>query len=156
MVADSRNTKVVACLIASMTLGAGLLLWLEPATRGWSPAALLLAEDGTQIESVLIEYCVPGQAVEPADFGCIVFPNGQVEWHPRAAQLRLLFIGTDSDTLDPSQARKLLSILGNVAQGRPGVAEFIRLHPGSDPRLFDLPAQCHALAALLVRKGIVH
>ena len=140
-----------------MTLGAGMLLWLEPATRGWQPSALLLAEDGSQFASVRIEYCVPGQAVEPASYGCIVFPNGEPEFHPIGKHLPLLYVGTDSPQQETEQARRLLEILGNIAQGRRSVAYFISLHADSDPRkIAGLPEQCRALADLLVRKGIVH
>lgn len=153
---DSRNTRVVAFLIASMTLGAGVLLWLEPPTRGWAKSSLLMAENGQPIEHVVIEYQPPGEPVVASDYDCLVFPDGECEWRATSARLRLLVVGADADTLAPKQARALLMVLGNLSQGRRDVAAFVQLDPDSDARLIaDLSPQAHALTDLLVRKGIV-
>lgn len=156
MVPDSRNTRIVACLIASMTLGAGVLLWLEPASRGWAKGPLLLAENGRAIESVVISYARADEPVVPDDYGCLVFPDGQCEWRPDSTLLRVLVVGSPDEQLGDAQARALLMLLGNVCHGRKDVASFVRLDPGSDARLVsDLPRQGQALTRLLVRKGIV-
>ena len=156
MVPDSRNTRIVACLIASMTLGAGVLLWLEPPARGWSQGPLLLAEDGHTFQGVVIDYSRPGEPVVPDDYGCLVFPDGQCEWHPNSTLLRVLVVGSPDAALADAQARALLMLLGNVSHGRQDVASWVRLNPASDARLVsDLPPQARALTRLLTRKGIV-
>ena len=58
---ETRNAKVVAILVGSMTLGAAGLLWLEPPARGWASSALLLAEHGDPIQTVHITYAPAGR-----------------------------------------------------------------------------------------------
>jgi hypothetical protein len=153
---DSRNTTIVAFLIASMTLGAGALLWLEPPARGWDESSLLSAESGRPIEHVVVEYLAPGEPVVPGDYDCLVFPDGECEWRAAGGRLQLLVVGTDTEVVEAAQARALLMVLGNLSQGRRDVTAFVQLHPDSDARLVDdLSPQAHALTDLLVRKGIV-
>ncbi len=156
MAADKRNTQIVACLIGSMTLGAAVLLWLEPPTPGWSSATLLLAESGCAVEEVQIRYAGPDAAVDPAAYDCVVLPSGECAWRPNGSRIRLAVIGSEGPRLPPAQAKALLAVFGSMTQRHELELDRVWLHPASDARLHpELPAQAHDLCDLLVRKGLV-
>jgi hypothetical protein len=156
MAGDKRNTVMVASLIGSMTLGAGLLLWLEPATPGWSPGTLLMAESVRAIEDVRVEYAPPGAVIEPGKHDGLVQADGACEWRPRGPRIRLAVVGSESERLPQAQAKTLLAIFGSMEQRHGLELERVWLDPASDARLHpELPAQAHDLCRLLVRKGII-
>jgi hypothetical protein len=153
---EHRNTTIVAVLIASMTLCAALLLWLEPPTRGWQASDLLMAADGQAVQSVTIQYAPPGAVVEPGLYDCIVFSDGQCDWRPRGRDIVMLVMGTPDDGLPRGLAQAVLNVLGNLSQG--GRLDLSRVHlsPDSDPRLTaGLSPQANALFELLSRKGVL-
>lgn len=156
MNAESRNTRIVACLIASMTLGAAVLLWLEPPRQGWADASLLVAENGQRIDQIIIHYHRPDEPLLADSYDCLVMPDGQYDWRPRGRRLRLSVLGTWDQALAPVQARALLILLGNLSQGRRDLGDFVRLDTDSDARVAtDLPPQAYDLTDLLIRKGII-
>ena len=153
---DIRNTKVVALLIASMTVGAVALLWLEPPTPGWSSATLLMAESAHRIDEVRVEFVGPEAEPDPATYDCAILPSGDCTWKPRGAQIRLLVLASDEPKLPRSQAEMLLAVFGSLTHRHGLNLDRVWLHPASDARLHpELPAQAHDLCDLLVRKGIV-
>lgn len=153
---DTRNTRIVAFLIASMTLGAAFLLWLEPATPGWSSGALLMAESARAVEDVRIDYAEDLDAIDPRAFDCVIYPDGRCDWNPRDARIRLLVLASEPQGMTPAQAEKLLAVFGSMTQRHGLDLRRVWLHPASDARLHpELPAAAHDLCDLLVRKGIV-
>ena len=156
MTADTRNTKIVAALVASMTVGAAALLWLEPPTPGWASATLLMAESGRAIEEVRIDFAASGTLGDPSGYDCAVYPSGECDWRPRGARIRLLVAGSGPQGLPSAQAEKLLAVFGSMTQRHGLNLERVWLHPASDARLHpELPVAAHDLCDLLVRKGIV-
>jgi hypothetical protein len=153
---EHRNATIVAALIASMTLAAALLLWLEPPVRGWHRADLLMAVNGEPVQSVTVQYAPPGATVEQGLFDCIVFPDGESRWQPRGSDIVVLVMGTPDDRLPNAASRTLLGLLGNLSQGGRLPLAAMRLSPDSDPRVAtSLPSQAYDLYELLERKGVI-
>jgi hypothetical protein len=153
---DVRNTKTVVFLIGSMTIGAAVLLWLEPPTPGWSPATLLMAESARAVDEVRIDYVTPDGPIDPEECDCAVLPSGACVWRPQGSRIRLAVIGSEASELSQAQAQTLLAVFGTLTQRHGLQLERVWLHPASDARLHpELPAQAHDLCDLLVRKGIV-
>lgn len=156
MARDSRNTKVLSSLIASIIIGAGLLLWMEPPARGWAEARLLVGQGGATVEEVLIEYAAFGESVRSGDYDCLIYEDGTCEWRPRGARLRLLVVGSALDTLPDAQVRSLLAVIGTIGQNNRGGRAQIHLHAEHDARrTANLPAQAAALTELLIRRGVI-
>lgn len=156
MSADKRNTKIVALLIGSMTLGAAVLLWLEPPTHGWSSGTLLMAENGPGVAEVQIEYVAEPDAELAGRYDCLVLPDGTCEWRPNSPRVRLALVGSGEQPLPEEQCRTLLAVFGVMTQRHGLDLEQVWLDPASDARLHpELPAAAHRLVELLVRKGIV-
>lgn len=156
MTGETRNTRVVAILIVSMTVGAACLLWLEMPTRGWSPTTFLMAERGRPVEDVLIEYVGPEQPFNPADYDCAVYSDGRCDWRPRQPHIRLAVVGSGGERLGQAQAGSLLAALGSMSRLRGLDLSRVRLHADSDARVdSDASPQARDLRDLLVRKGII-
>ncbi len=151
---DKRNAMIVASLIGSMTIGATLLLWLEPPMPGWASNTLLMAESSRNVAEVQIDY-----VAAPADrdfFDCIIGPDGQCIWEPRSSHVRVAVIATNAPTLPQAQAETLLAVFGTLEQRHGLDLAQVWLHPASDARLHpELSEQAHDLCQLLLRKGIV-
>jgi len=153
---DKRNTKVVAFLIGSMTVGAAVLLWLEPPTEGWSATTLLMAERVPAIEDVQVQYAEQGAGLDPNAYDCVVWPSGDCRWKPRGSRICLAVMGSDAEQLPQPQAEKLLAAFGSMTQRHGVDLRRVWLHPASDARLHpELPPAAHDLCDLLIRKGIV-
>jgi len=153
---DKRNTRIVTCLIASMTFGAALLLWLEPTTPGWSATTLLMAESGRAIEDVQVEFIDSGNVLDAADCDCVVMPDGTCQWRPAETRIRLAVVAPAGDQLSKAQAETLLAVFGTMTQRHGLDLKHVWLHPSSDARLHpELPASAYDLCDLLVRKGII-
>jgi hypothetical protein len=153
---EARNTRVVAILIVSMTLGAAALLWLEPPTPGWSSSTLLMAETVRGLEEVRIDFTGLGDGLNTGDYDCVVKPDGECEWRPRGSHISMLVVGSDDDAMPATQARTLLAVLGSMSQRHGLDLGGVWLHPLSDARLHpELPRSAHDLCDLLVRKGII-
>ena len=157
---DTRNTKVVVCLILAMTAGALLLLLLEPrpAPADVSATVPLTARAGTPVEDVLIEFAAPDAgAARNAD--CLILPDGTCDWRAdglSGPRVRLAVVGSNANGLPDEQKRSLLAVLDNLRQGRAGRMLRVRLHPGFDARLRPvLPPEVRDLCDLLVRKGMI-
>lgn len=139
-----------------MTFGAGVLLWAEPPTRGWSSKPLLAAEGVPAVEEVRLEYVDAASVADGAGYDCLVLPDGACEWCPNGSRIRLALVGSPGQSLPQAQSRTLLAVFGVMTQRYGLDLECVRLDPASDARLHpELPAAAHGLAELLVRKGIV-
>jgi len=154
---DTRNVIVAISLIASLTLGAGVLLWLEPPVRGWSESALLMARNGVPVEQVEIVYVPDSVAVSPQRYDCVIYADGHSEWQASGSHIRLAVVGDeDSERLGRRQAQALLAVLGNLEQGWRLGAGRVRLAPESDPRVRpQAPPATQELMQLLLKKGII-
>lgn len=162
MTGETRNTRVVVCLILAMTIGAGILLWLEPRSAvssaevaRLSPGTPLMATGGIPVEEVIITYALPGDGqVENAD--CVILPDGSCVWRADSPRVHLVVRGSQSAKLSAAQKQSLLAALGSMTHGRGGRLVRVRLGEGSDARRQPgLPPQAHDLCELLVRKGMI-
>lgn len=154
-----RNSLVVATLIASVTMGAAFLLWMEPGKPHWFGDALLMAERGIAIQTLRVE-CLPEDAAallraEPSGDGlCIIHPNQRPEFFAGGPLVRLVVVRVEG-AMPRSQRQHLLEALGGLMQAGGGTAA-VELHPASDPALSaDLPAQASDLRLLLELKGLI-
>lgn len=161
MAANTRNSKVVALLVGSMTFGAALLLWLEPQRPTWRESTPLLAQRGVTIQEVTIDYVREGDAVVRDNYDCVVDPDGACDWAPRGPAVRLLVVGSAGKVLPEKQAKSLLAVLANMSQAhqldvRPNAGR-VRLAATADAeRDATLPAQARHLRQLLERKQIIN
>jgi len=162
MTADKRNTSIVVALILSMTVGAQVLLWLEPGTPRWQGDVSLIAERAIPIQEVEVVYVRPDMsddAVLVPDDGrslCVVSAEGQPAWSAGDPRVRLAVVGSEADRLSNEQKRTLLWALQNMsrASGRDLVP--VRLAVDSDVRHNEaLPVQAADLCDFLLRKQII-
>lgn len=89
MTADKRNAVVVIALIVSMTVGAGVLLLLEPANKPrWEGFPQLMAECATPVQAVQVAYAASDEDPAALDDGrhslCVIDGEGEVTWMARA------------------------------------------------------------------------
>jgi hypothetical protein len=154
---ETRNTKVVVCLILAMTAGARLLLWLEPRPTVAGSALPLTATGGASIDNVIVEYARLGEVGARGAEDLLILPDGHSEGQPDGPQVRLLVVGSGaSDELATAQKEALLRTLGGLAQAASAGAVNVRLDAGSDVRQTPgLPLQARDLRQLLVRKGFI-
>lgn len=156
MPVDARHARVVAALIASMTFGAALLLWLEPERQRWPDDRLLMAERGGRVESVVIEVVPASPELNPAEFDCVILPDGACDWRPRGPHVRLAVIDDGREALPREQAGTLMAALGAMSQTRGLNLVHVGLLPAADGGgSADSPGLASDLRRLLVRKGIL-
>ncbi len=162
MITDKRNTSVVIALIFSMTVGARLLLWLEPGRPQWQGETMLMAERARPISEVEISYAGAGADVtrlfaeDAPESICVIDADGRTTWKARGPRVRLVVVGSASPELGRQQKQNLLWALSDMSRagGRELIA--VRLASDSDAELApDLPAQAADLRALLVRKRMI-
>lgn len=152
---ESRNLKVVAVLIAAMTVGGGVLLFLEAPRVGWSTQTLLMAEQVDPLASLAIEL-VPPDTAELAAYDCVLTPAGECRWQRSGDDVRLALVSSGGERLADEQARKLLELLGSLSQSGMLDLRAVRLDPSSDPRIGGaLSPEAADLLALLQRKGLL-
>jgi hypothetical protein len=145
----------VAALIASMTLGGGVLLWLEAPRPGWSRGSMLAAERGEPIADLTLEL-LAAEAAALADYDCVLLPDGECRWAPRGPHVRAAVVSSGGERLPDAQVRKLLELLGSLSQTSGLDLKQVRLDANSDPRVVgDLGPEADDLLGLLLRKGIV-
>lgn len=160
MATSTRNSKVIALLVGAMTFGAALLLWLEPRGPRFGQNAPLVAQRGTTIDDVMIEFVPEGDAVALSEYDCVVFPDGSCQWDPRSRNVRLLVVGSSGKRLPDKQVKSLLGALANMSRVHeldvnPSAGR-VQLASGSDADITtNLPAQARHLRELLVLKQII-
>lgn len=152
MSADKRNTSVVIALIASMTVGAVVLRALEPGKLNFEGSALLMAERGTRVEEVQIEYVAPGDEGRSPAVGADeslwrIDTDGAVYAEPLQSRVRLVVKG-DPGANGPGKEQKktIISVLGSISQASNVDVVPVRLLADS---------QAGELRELLERKGII-
>jgi hypothetical protein len=147
---NTRNARVVACLILAMTAGARMLLWLEPAPAA-ADQLLLAAVSGVPVEDVLIEYAQPGELPPPG--ACLIQPDGGCDPGRLGPRVHVVVVGSGQGPLPQEQKQTLLAVLRTMAWSRSGTtgaeAPAIHLHPGSDA------AQARELSEMLVAKRFI-
>jgi hypothetical protein len=154
---DTRNARIVGTLIGSLTVGAALLLWLEPrGVSGRTGASLLMMENQTPIEDVTIDFASADERFDETQFDCILQPDRPATWHPTGTSIHVLLVGSGGDRLQESQAAELLRFLGLLSTERGLDLGRVRLSEESDWRHAPgLPLEARDLADLLVRKGFI-
>ncbi len=152
---ESRNARVVALLILSMSLGAGVLFLLD-GTLTWRSPAALTAQTAVRLEQVEIHF-LPAQAeVGALDFDCVILPDGRRMGAPRPPHVRLAIQAGPEDRLTLAQQTALLDTLRAIGRWRYLTPECVRLSSDSDYRLNPhLPAAARELYALLYGRGLV-
>lgn len=154
---DKRNARIVGTLIGSLTVGAALLLWLEPrGVSGRTAAALLMMENQVAIEDVTIDFASANERFDETQFDCILHPDGRATWQPAGESIHVLLIGSGGDRLPEAQAAELLRLLGVLSGERGLDLSRVRLSEESDWRHAPgLPLEARDLADLLVRKDFI-
>ncbi len=155
MTADRRNAFVVAALIVSMTIGAGVLLLLEPGVPRWPGNTLLAAEQPLRVEEVEIAYARSPEEVPLLDGGSgsddtilPIYPDGtRGPWEPRGPRVRLVVVGAVDGTVGEAQKKTLLFAVHSLSGSEGRVP--VRLGDGSDA------TQTEELRKLLVLKQII-
>lgn len=151
---EHRNKIIVAFLIGSMTLGAALLLWLEPATPH-AGDALLIAQTPTTIDDATIT-CVGADDPGLADFDCLVNRDGEVQWQLRGGSVRIGVLSADQAHLEDAQARGLLAALAGLVQSYGLNPARVELAADCDPRLNrQVSGAAYELYGLLARKDLI-
>ncbi|RMF83386.1 MAG: hypothetical protein D6744_04805 [Planctomycetota bacterium] len=153
---DTRNTVVVVALIASMTLGAWVLLELEPPAPGWSRNALLTADDGSHIEHVIVHYASAGTPPVAAEVEGVLYPDGTIDWRASGGVANVLVVSESDEQFSDVQARALLALLGNLSQGLSRAEPFVSLGSTCDFRANDsVRPAARQMAELLARKHLL-
>lgn len=165
MTADKRNAVVVIALILSMTLGAGILLLLEPANKPrWEGFPQLMAERATPVQEVEVACVESDEQPVALDDGrrsfCVIDAQGKVTWTARGPWWRIVVAGSQTGKLTDRQKGKLLAVLGNLNQAsgqelvpvRLAPESGLRHNPGLSPQAAEQAAD---LRKLLVRKKII-
>lgn len=148
--ASTRNTKVVACLIGSLTLGAGLLLTLEPPGRAWSQPPLLAAQSA-QVRDIVVH--VAPEGTDLSNYDCVIFPDRAPLWRTAGRVMRVGVLCEGDTPLTTQQAQDLLAVLGAAGAGQHAR---VAIDPASDVREGSgRGAAAHDLLALLERKGLL-
>jgi len=149
-----RNVAVILVLIASMTLGAAVLLAMESRAVRWSSPPTPPARTGQRLDGVRIEYIASGRLIDDG-FDCLVFADREPAWRPNGGTIRLGVVGSGDERLPARQAQQLLAVLGSMT-GAGLSLDRVHLDPASDGRLHpDLPPQARDLCDLLLRKQLV-
>ncbi|MBI5865607.1 MAG: hypothetical protein HZB38_14085 [Planctomycetes bacterium] len=156
MNSEKRNARVVAFLIGALTVGAAVLLYMEPrGGRGGAP--LLMMESGQQVADVTIEFIEAGQAWRATDYDCVVLPSGEVSWNPRSSSIQLLVVGSGSAHLSDGQASALIQVLGELShEGGLSLANVELARNCDSRRVSDLSPEGRDLTTLLLRKSFIH
>ena len=153
---EIRNARVATGLIACMTVGALVLLALEPSRPAWPGPRLLMAEGGTRVSSATLEVLGPNAESDLAQFDGVIFPDGQLAWAPKSSDVIIGIVSHSQGGLPEAQSSQVLSVLGNLRFGGGLELSGIALAASSDPLQHpDLPATAHELRGLLVRKGFI-
>ena len=154
MDANTRNTKVIAALIASMSVGAVVLLALETKPN-LSPAPLLMAEEGQRVDGLRIEVLPADQAYRADAFdGCIEL-DGRCRWRPSGPNLRIAVLGRTAQALSEAQAGTLMKLLGSLVEYGQLDLNHVAFVPPSDPAdKRTLAVLATDVRTLLRKKGV--
>lgn len=140
---DKRNTNVMIALLGSLTLGALLLLWLEPRPTGLaaSRSASLMATVANRIEFATIEYVPAGQS-DLESYDCVVQADG-VRWNLRESTVnaRIAVVGTGARVLSDEHRRQLLIAVRDLTRSTGLSPNQIRLAANlrGDPAAIGVP-----------------
>lgn len=159
MSADKRNTAVVVALVLSLTVGARLLLWLEPGSPQWEGDTLLMAQRGGAVQQIDVHFADDRDAlaemyIDERDSLCVVYPNEEPKWWPGGPQVHLVVVGDHDQQLSQQQMAWVLGALGSLIQDSGQDLLPVRLADSATGP--GLPPQAADLRSLLERKGIIH
>lgn len=152
---DVRNTKVVAALILTMTVGAAILLWLEPAA-GVRNDRLLMAARAGNFERGLIEFATPSDMFDLASVDCLIDAGGTSHWQPSGQLVRVIVRCEPNARLTDAQKRALLDVLGYMHRDGGLEGGRVQLASDSDPEMHaNLPPAAKDLRSFLDLKGFI-
>lgn len=159
MTTENRNANVVVAVIGALTVGASVLLWLEPRPTSGDTAArgaLLTAEAARPIEQLSIAYGRSLLDDERGSFDGVIHPNGELEWNPGSSAARVLVIGSGGDRLHQQQARTLLELVRWLNEHRGLDLRRVTLERSADARVTrGLPGEARELTTLLEMREII-
>ena len=108
----------MSALLGSLTIGAVLILWLEPRPTGLAAggSATLMASTKQRVEFATIEYLPPGKH-DVAPYDCVIRADG-VAWTLRESNTnaRLAVLGVGGGTLSDGHRRQLLTGIGHLTR----------------------------------------
>jgi len=154
---DKRNANVVGVLFIALTVGAGALLMLEPRAQRWQPDALLMAHNGSPIESLTIDYPTAEFRGDLTQYDCVVpADGGPPTWNPRSPRIRVLVAPSAGDRIPHAQKEALLGLIGGLFHGNGLDLKRVAIEPRIDSRQsIQVPAQARDLCQWLIAKGFV-
>ena len=153
MVNEKRNANVVAMLVASLTVGAGLLLVLEPHSKTGPASTTLAALRGERVNSLVIEWAEEGSSImrENAlriDSDATV--SGSTDGEGR------LVVFSARGGMSAEQQESVLAVLKTLSESRGLSDRRVTVAYESDPTHHaQLPKGAHDLYELLVKKAFV-
>lgn len=155
MLSHNRNIKVVGWLVCTLSVGATLLLWLEPPAQVWAPAEAMARELHAPIEAVEID-CTPLQRCDADAYDGMVFPDGRFAFRQRGSQVRVAIVAEPDADLPANQAKAVLAVIGSLRTF--GGLDLKRVRLASDdagPGNLPTSRPAQQLAELLQRKGLL-
>lgn len=159
MTAEKRNANVVIALIGALTVGASVLLWMEPrhATSGGAGRdALLMAENQQPVAQLTIAYAKSVVGLDRGRFDGIIHPDGNLEWESRSSNARVLVIGSGGSELNQDQAQRLIYLVRWLNEQRGLDLRNVSLERSSDAReTRGLPGEARELTKLLLARDVI-
>jgi hypothetical protein len=154
MAAEKRNASVVVALIGSLTVGASVLLWMEPRPAGGGSGnndALLMAGSHAQVRQLTIAYSTSLVGLDRSRFDGVIRPDGALEWESRKSpSARVLVMGTGANELSAKQAQQLVALVAWLNEHCELDVRNVELESSADSRMNrGLPGEARDLRKLL-------
>lgn len=132
MISKKRNANVVAALIASLTLGAGVLLLMDPHPKPATRNASLLVAGGQRVASATLHYV--GTDVDLSAYDYVVGLSGDRSGQPRGRDVHVAVVGNGAAMSD-AQLRTVLFVLNELRQSYGMRDDGVRVGPSCDVRI---------------------
>lgn len=113
VVNEKRNANVVAMLVASLTVGAGVLLVLEPHSKTGPAGTTLAAMRGDRVHSLVIEWAETGAAIN-LENAIWISESGEAGGATGGDGRLVVFCS--SDDMRPAQQQKVLAVLKELSE----------------------------------------
>ncbi|MFN0137804.1 MAG: hypothetical protein ACKVS9_17000 [Phycisphaerae bacterium] len=150
MVNEKRNANVVAMLVASLTVGAGVLLVLEPHPKTDPAGTTLAAVRGDRVNSLAIEWAESGAPIN-LENAIWITDNGDMDGET-GGDGRLVVFSSASEKMSQPQQQRVLSVIKSLSDkhGLPDRNVYLTAASQSAQQ-----AGARALFELLRKKGFV-
>lgn len=153
MVNERRNANVVAMLVASLTVGAGLLLVLEPHAKTGKANPTLAAVRGDRLDSLMIEWAEEGTTImleNAIRIDADAKVSGSTDTRGR------LVVFSPRGGMSEDQQKEVLRVLKELSETRGLHDNRVSISAESDPNHHaNLPKGARDLHNLLVKKAFV-